>query len=175
MMKYRSKAGLIAAAFVGLGAASAPASAALTISFPVGATSGFFGDSNIAPGTAYNQSAPFFLSSSGAGTFSISSTDALFKLTGAFIDKTPFALTSLSPFDFGGLTESIASGFHTLTVVGNGDAPAGSTGSYGGQLTFTPSAVPEPASWAMMIGGIGFMGGALRRRAKREAGSVAFA
>ena len=28
----------------------------------------------------------------------------------------------------------------------------------------TPAAVPEPASWAMMIGGLGLVGGAMRRR-----------
>lgn len=35
-------------------------------------------------------------------------------------------------------------------------------------LVFTPAAigVPEPASWAMMIGGMGMVGGALRRRQK---------
>jgi hypothetical protein len=33
-------------------------------------------------------------------------------------------------------------------------------------------AVPEPASWAMMIGGIGFVGGAMRRRTKH---TVSFA
>ena len=31
-------------------------------------------------------------------------------------------------------------------------------------IEFAPTAVPEPASWAMMIGGFGLMGGALRRR-----------
>lgn len=30
--------------------------------------------------------------------------------------------------------------------------------------TFAPVAVPEPASWALMIGGLGLVGGALRRR-----------
>jgi len=35
------------------------------------------------------------------------------------------------------------------------------------------SAVPEPASWAMMIGGFGMVGGALRRRAKVSVGFAA--
>lgn len=43
-------------------------------------------------------------------------------------------------------------------------------GSYGAQATFAP--VPEPASWAMMIGGFAFVGGALRRR---NTARVAFA
>ncbi|SFJ89514.1 PEP-CTERM protein-sorting domain-containing protein [Sphingomonas sp. NFR04] len=33
--------------------------------------------------------------------------------------------------------------------------------------TLAPSAVPEPAAWAMLIGGFGFAGAALRRRAKK--------
>lgn len=37
-------------------------------------------------------------------------------------------------------------------------------GSYGGQGVFIPnSPVPEPAAWAMLIGGFGFAGMALRR------------
>jgi hypothetical protein len=34
----------------------------------------------------------------------------------------------------------------------------------GSATGFTGGGVPEPASWAMMIGGVGFIGGALRRR-----------
>ncbi|WP_415641376.1 PEPxxWA-CTERM sorting domain-containing protein [Sphingomonas antarctica] len=40
-------------------------------------------------------------------------------------------------------------------------------GNYGGDttaLTFGVTAVPEPAQWALMIGGFGFVGGAMRRR-----------
>jgi PEP-CTERM motif len=38
-------------------------------------------------------------------------------------------------------------------------------GSYGGNLTFTPnSAVPEPATWAMMLLGFGAIGFQLRRK-----------
>lgn len=37
-------------------------------------------------------------------------------------------------------------------------------GSYGGQGVFAP--VPEPAAWAMLIGGFGFAGMAMRRRAQ---------
>jgi hypothetical protein len=33
------------------------------------------------------------------------------------------------------------------------------------RISFTANAVPEPASWAMMIGGLGLVGSALRRRA----------
>jgi hypothetical protein len=35
--------------------------------------------------------------------------------------------------------------------------------------TFDTSGVPEPASWAMMVGGFGLVGGAMRRRAAKVA------
>lgn len=39
-------------------------------------------------------------------------------------------------------------------------------GSYGGNLTFTPRAVPEPATWAMMLLGFGAIGMTMRRKRK---------
>lgn len=47
---------------------------------------------------------------------------------------------------------------HTLKLVGN----AVGTGSYGGQLNV--AAVPEPATWAMMVVGIAAIGMTMRRR-----------
>jgi len=41
-------------------------------------------------------------------------------------------------------------------------------GSYGGQVTFEPNAVPEPATWAMMLFGFGAVGFGLRRRKKEQ-------
>ena len=37
-------------------------------------------------------------------------------------------------------------------------------GSYGGNATFLPAAVPEPATWAMMLLGMGAIGFSMRRR-----------
>ena len=37
-------------------------------------------------------------------------------------------------------------------------------GSYGGNATFLPGAVPEPATWAMLIVGFGLVGAAMRSR-----------
>lgn len=43
-------------------------------------------------------------------------------------------------------------------------------GSYGGQSVFAPlSAVPEPAAWAMLVGGLGFAGLSFRRRLRTAA------
>jgi hypothetical protein len=41
-------------------------------------------------------------------------------------------------------------------------------GSYGGQGVFAPNAVPEPAAWAMLIGGFGFAGLATRRHVRTK-------
>lgn len=48
-------------------------------------------------------------------------------------------------------------------------------GSYGGNLTFTPAAaVPEPATWAMMLAGFGAIGFGMRRK-RKPAPKVRFA
>ncbi len=41
-------------------------------------------------------------------------------------------------------------------------------------VNFTPAAVPEPATWAMMLVGFGAIGGTLRSRRGRQAVNVAF-
>ena len=41
-------------------------------------------------------------------------------------------------------------------------------GSYGGQATFTPGAVPEPATWAMMLLGFGAVGFSMRRSKRNQ-------
>ena len=49
---------------------------------------------------------------------------------------------------------------YTLSINGNNSG----AGSLGGSITISPSAVPEPATWAMMLFGFGAVGFALRRR-----------
>ena len=43
----------------------------------------------------------------------------------------------------------------------------GAGGDYAGTATFNATAVPEPASWALLISGFAILGGALRRRPTR--------
>jgi hypothetical protein len=56
------------------------------------------------------------------------------------------------------LSAPVLPGTQKITVSGN----SGGLGSYSGNVTF--AAVPELATWLMMIGGVGFTGFALRRR-----------
>ena len=59
----------------------------------------------------------------------------------------------------------LAGVLNTITVTG----VSRGQGSYGGNLTFTPAAVPEPATWAMMLFGFAGIGWQLRRRRSQAA------
>ncbi|WP_337186701.1 PEPxxWA-CTERM sorting domain-containing protein [Phenylobacterium sp.] len=90
-----------------------------------------------------------------------------------------FELTSLSDFAGGDITGSgsrmvdLAPGVYNLNLKAYFNRgqwePGESTASFDALLTFaiaeTPGLVPEPATWALMIGGFGLAGAALRRRA----------
>ena len=66
----------------------------------------------------------------------------------------------------------IASGvLNQITVTG---ASLG-LGSYGGSLSFSPAAVPEPATWGMMLLGFAGVGFQLRRQRRRTAAIAQFA
>lgn len=82
----------------------------------------------------------------------------------------PFA-----PFDFNGLgarstfSNRTLDAFFTLTTKNNPDGtPGGSNTAVFtlGQVTTPAAGVPEPASWAMMLGGFGLLGFASRRRSR---------
>ena len=56
--------------------------------------------------------------------------------------------------------------FNGTTLVGSGMLDARNT-AHSGSVEFAPGgAVPEPASWALMLGGFGMVGGAMRSRRK---------
>jgi hypothetical protein len=83
-------------------------------------------------------------------------------LTAVTLDGVALGQLSSGSFDLWSLNEtSISAGDHVLQVLGNWGS---SGGSYAGTLNFAESAVPEVASWAMMIAGFGLVGGAMRRR-----------
>jgi hypothetical protein len=99
----------------------------------------------------------------------------------------------LNPFQTGNIEVIVSGTTATLNIVANGGfiqsfsrnygfAPGSTTVGFGinrlgvaDNLTFDrinmPGAVPEPATWAMMIGGFGLVGGAMRTRRR----AVAFA
>ncbi|MBN8830712.1 MAG: PEP-CTERM sorting domain-containing protein [Sphingomonadales bacterium] len=54
----------------------------------------------------------------------------------------------------------VGPGTHIIQVLGNWGTGGG---SYSGTLNFSP-AVPEPATWAMMIAGLGLVGASMRYR-----------
>lgn len=77
------------------------------------------------------------------------------KLAGVTSSLNEFVFANAVPITAGAVNQIVISGLSR----GNG--------SYGGQGVFLPlSAVPEPAAWAMLIGGFGFAGLSLRRRAR---------
>jgi hypothetical protein len=79
----------------------------------------------------------------------------------------PLAPTDRIGFDISGLTKSayfnVGSQFYTLNLASGGATLVGSVGS-GELVGLTSFGVPEPATWAMMIMGLGATGAVLRRR-----------
>jgi hypothetical protein len=64
----------------------------------------------------------------------------------------------------GFLYQPIAAGTYRLRVAGQSP---GANGSYAGTLSFSPAAVPEAATWGMLLIGFGGIGTAMRRRKVR--------
>jgi hypothetical protein len=98
-------------------------------------------------------------------------TNLVFTYTGPDIRTSGGPFT---PLDFNGLTArstfslTTSDAFFTLTTKNNPDGQPGGSGTPVfslGQVS-VPTAVPEPASWAMMLGGFGLLGGVMRRRGR---------
>ena len=67
------------------------------------------------------------------------------------------------------LNALLDAGTYTLTIEGT----RGTTGSFGGNVAFTAQAVPEPATWGMMLMGFGVVGFAMRRRRQPALAQIA--
>ena len=100
----------------------------------------------------------------GSGSISTSFSGSLNHLT--ISDLSINGISYNVPFTGSGQATSVGGvhivngGLNTIEVKG---FTTGS-GSYAGNATFQAGAVPEPGTWIMMIGGLGFVGAAMRRR-----------
>lgn len=155
-------------------AASAIAASALAISAPAQATT-FIGNG---ASTIVNGTGAFYDTAIPVGTFTdtidftvptVGSADVgvlYFKLKTGIINLTATFNNSAITFTnvggnlfSGGITKPVTAGPQVITISGT----SAGNGAYSGNVNFS-SAVPELATWLMMITGIGFTGMAMRRR-----------
>lgn len=106
-----------------------------------------------------------------AASFSLSYGSMFFSgmsdITNASIMLDGNTLASLSGAntpDFFGTELQLGAGSHSLSISNAGALMFG--GSY--QLQMAVSPVPEPESWALMLGGLGLLGAVARRRSARQ-------
>jgi hypothetical protein len=160
---------LLAAAAVAISIV-APANAAEVILNPVGdgTSTAFFGGTITAPG-GFTSIFTFQTLTAGFASASVDKTSlSNINFTSATLNGQDFSFASLGSAQFGGSGPvSVGVGTQTITVNGTG------TGSFGGSVAFQAdavAAVPEPATWAMMLFGFGAVGYSIRRRKVGYAG-----
>ena len=170
---------LLAAALM-LGSVT-PAHAAV-LNFASGdVNSGFFGHANIAKGN-FTDTLAFTIAK--AGDFASTLTSATIKIGSVsdldFRSVTLSGPNGTSPFslitnggpdneDRASVETSLTPGNYVLTVMGYSRG----RGQYAGNVAFDVGAVPEPATWGMMILGMGMVGGGLRRRRSKQVAALA--
>jgi len=123
------------------------------------------------PSTAFDYQFDFTIDNSGVGSGNLSySANGSNQLTfsDVLINGTSYksSIFGSSTTGFGLFVNNIAitsGALNTIEIIGQSSSGNVSTG-FSGNANFTLTAVPEPASWAMMIGGMGLIGGVLRRR-----------
>ena len=105
---------------------------------------------------------PNFGTSDGSVSASFTSKDDDLTFTSVKLGGVPFTLFFFPGLNEGHLAPHLVSGGHLLLDV-KGVSP-GTDADYSGTLSFTPGGVPEPVTWALMVGGFGMAGAMLRRR-----------
>lgn len=136
---------------------------------PNGTFAGAFFNTGIAAGE-FTDTFTFTLPADGFGSGTVT-TSANFLGNANDLDFTSVLINGVAAQLFvagGGVFESAfqnlipitAGQLNTITVTGFSRG----NGAYGGQASFEPSAIPEPASWALMLAGFAMTGYALRRR-----------
>ncbi len=170
---------ILAASLAATLLAGGSASAAQMISFTPpeadGSFTGMFGNMNVDPG-AFTDTYTFNLPTGVAG-YTISSifnnmaaTNNI-DFTSVAFNGTPFSIGSTGNVEFRFLQDAhTTAGSQTLVVSG----VSGGNGTYDGTIAFARlTAVPEPASWAMMMMGFGGLGAMMRTNRRRAAASAA--
>lgn len=165
-MKLTQKiAGVAVAATLAIGAASAANAAVLVI--PFGNTPSSSG------GGTFTDVFTFTFPSAGKASVTINSsvmgplTNVNFLNKGVVFNGTALSVVSKGAVELLQLiNQPVAAGLQTLTIKGS----AQKLGSYAGTISF--ASVPEPATWAMMILGLGAVGFSMRRRTTKIAFAV---
>ena len=164
---------LVATALATTAAMALPSAAQAAEFFSFDGNSGVYGnaDVNVSPFMAT------FTFETGAGLLSstissVGSGATNIDFTSVTLNGMEFAIVSTGFSELRQILEiPVLAGTQTVVVKGTG----GLDGSYSGVLSFSQSgAVPEPATWAMMILGFGAVGAGMRRR-KKVTMNVAYA
>ena len=173
MMKY-ALTGVVA---VGLAFACAPAANAedftaadMNIELgPNGTISATFGNSGV-PAGFFTDTFSFTIGDDGFGSGSIVTNADIFQgvndtdLLSVFVNGLPLQGLVIGQFESGFIQGvPIIAGVLNQVVI-NGFSRG--NGSYGATATFTPNAIPEPATWAFMLLGFGAIGLAARYRSR---------
>jgi len=136
---------------------------------PNGTFSGAFFNTGIAAGT-FTDVFTFTLPANGVGSGTVTTSTNFvgspndLDFTSVLINSTAASITRLGngafEFAFTNMVPIVAGQLNTITVTGLSRG----NGAYGGQASFIPSAVPEPATWALMLVGFAMVGATARFR-----------
>lgn len=167
---------MIAAIAAATAFTAAPASAAtlVTLSLQNGALVGVFGNSFLRGSGTDDYT--FDLSSAGNLFASANSLDVIFipdalDFTSVTLNGKDFDIISTGTLERRTITQAVNAGTQLLSV---GYANGQGLSSYAGRLEFRPTAaVPEPATWAMMLVGFGMVAGAARYRRRSTTATYA--
>ena len=191
MLTTTLKSTLLGLCFAGLAIASGVASAGTTsttstaITFVDGTQN--FG-TNFTAGNAGLLFADSYIFSVGGVTSLNSLTSSISSSAAVGLSITDFTLSGSGGYNVTGVqlstgvldswelvTSGLTAGVYTLTV--SGIINSAESASYSGNLNVAVSAVPEPATYGMLLGGLGLVGfvASRRRKSAGQAGSAAVA